>query len=227
MVEINKNVFDPSLLSFPDCDYLLAHAGEQPVVALKNVPANCNRYTMKQWIDRFYELDELAKAGFGDWAGIESVKATIQTYLDVREQWRKEESYGAPRNPSMYSFDTRGNAHYSAPGSDSGRVKTYFDDKGNRLPFALNLIDNSSTGKWKPVWVRDNKPVEKPAVIEPTGKNVIECGVEGCGHTETYRPESRSSYNVARGRLSRHMRRAQFEPQAHLEMHSLEFGSSE
>jgi hypothetical protein len=228
-MEIDKNIFDPSLLSFADCHFLLEHAGEQP--AQVAYPPAVNRITMRQWIERFYELSELEKAGKGEWKGIQTVKDAIKLYLEQREMWKKEEQYGAPKFPSLYAFDSRGNAHLSAPGSDSGRVKSYFDKYGNRVPFAVNIVEDAQTGKWKPSWVRKAKEavteIPQEIIKEPEGENCVKCGVPGCGHTETFKPESRSSYNAARARLSKHMRKAQFEPEVHLEYYSLEFGSSD
>lgn len=227
MLAIDKNVFDPALLSFPDCDYLLAHAGEAPIVALGSIAPACNRTTVTQWIERFYELEELKKARGYDWAGVEAVKDSIKTYLRVRDDWKKEEAFGAPRTPSMYAFDARGNAHESAPGSDSGRVRTYFDSTGKRIPFAIHLVESGVTGQWKPKWASAQSEVKEALSIKtPEGKNCIECGVPGCGHTETFRPDSRSSYNAARARMSKHCRVSKQDKELHLELHTLEFGSS-
>lgn len=233
-MQIDKNVFDPALLSFPDCDFLLAHAGEAPIVALQSLPPICNRVTMAQWVERFYELDELKKARGYEWVGVEAVKDSIKNYLKVRADWKRDEQFGAPKNPSMFAFDSRGNGHESGPGSDSGRVRTYFDETGKRIPFAINIVDNGPTGNWKPSWV-GKKAAEGAvpstadpnvfAIREPEGKNCLECGVEGCGHTETFNVESRSSRNAARARMSRHLRSAKMEPQSHLELHTLEFRS--
>lgn len=226
-MEIDKNIFDPSLLSFADCHFLMENAGNVP--ASVQYPQAVNKVTMKQWIERFYELEELQKVGKATWKGVEAVKEAIQTYLDQREQWKKEAEYGAPKFPSLYSFDSRGNAHLSAPGSDSQRVKTYFDDQGNRIPFAVNLVENVGTGKWKPSWLRNanSEPTPDSLIKEIPGKNCYECPVKACGHTETFKPDSRSSQASARARMSKHMRRATLEPEVHLELHTLEFGSSD
>lgn len=230
MEQIDKNVFDPALLSFPDCDFLIAHAGEAPVVAVRSIPPECNRTTVLQWIERFYELDELNRARGLSWIGVPAVKASIENYLKIRATWKAEEAFGAPKNPSMYAFDSRGNAYEAGPGSDSGRVRTYFDESGNRIPFAINLVQSGTMGSWKPSWVgKKTESGDSPstlALIYPEGKNCIECGVPACGHTETYRPESRSSFNAARARMSRHLRSAKNEPQVHLELHTLEFASA-
>jgi hypothetical protein len=56
----------------------------------------------------------------------------------------------------------------------------------------------------------------------------IECKVpvDGgiCGHTEAYKPGSRSSYNAARARISKHLRKATANADAHRELHTNEFG---
>lgn len=225
---IELNTFDPALLSFPDCDFLLAHAGEPPIVALKSLPANANRTTMTEWIARFYELEEQEKCQGITWVGVEAVKTAIRTYLAEREKWSRQASHGAPKFPSMYAFDARGNGHLSGSGSDSGRVKTYFDAKGNRLKFALHLNGDGEQTGWKPDWItagagQPNREIMK--ITEVPGKNALACGVPECGHTETFKPESRTSIGAARARMSKHLRKAKSEQEAHLELHTLEFGS--
>lgn len=231
-MQINKNTFDPAQLSFADCDFLLAHAGEAPIVALRSLPPIANRVTMTQWIERFYELEEQYKHRGTEWAGIEAVKQSIETYLGQRAKWSADAAVGAPKFPSMYAFDSRGNGHYSGPGSDSGTVHTYFDETGKRHAFALSLVDGQAQGKWKPSWVSqpdaDAAPKQAHKVMsiqDVEGKNAMECGVPGCGHTETFKPDVRSSRAAARARMSRHLRKSTSEQQAHLELHTLEFGS--
>lgn len=225
-MNIDKNVFDPAKLSFADCDFLLAHAGEAPIVALRDLPPAANRVTVTQWLERFYELNELQKAsnGTADWVGAEAVKKAISNYLEQRRKWTEDHNrYGAPKFPSMYAFDARGNAHYSGPGSDSGSVKTYFDATGKRIAFAVNLFGDR-TAAWKPEWVK-TQPATVMQLKEVAEENCWKCGVPGCGHTEVYKPDSRASRSVARARMSKHLRKAQSDIELHLELHTLEFGS--
>jgi hypothetical protein len=224
-MNIDKNIFDPSLLSFPDCDFLLKHAGEPPIVALRELTERENKVTISQWLERFYELEELEKNRQVPWAGVEAIKAAINVYLKERAKWAQDEKYGAPKHPSMYAFDARGNGHLGAPGSDSSRVKTYFDAEGKRLPFALNIVDSSNTGTWKPSWVKPQTKASIMQLREVAEENCWKCGVPGCGHTETYKPDSRASRAAARARMSKHLRNSVNETEAHLELHTLEFGS--
>jgi hypothetical protein len=217
----NRDVFDPVLLSFEDCDFLLSHAGEAPIVARKSVPAACNR-TVMDWIERFYELDELQRAGRGSWKGPLAVKTAIQTYLDQREKWAREEKLGAPPFPSLYAFDSRGKAHFQGPGSDSGRVRTYFDAEGKRIPFAINLVTEGTQG-WTPDWINKKEVPAVDAVIEDPDKAIFTCSI--CSKTETFRTDSRASRAAARARMSKHLRNAEKEKERHLELHTLEFGS--
>jgi hypothetical protein len=217
---INQFVFDPSLLSFPDCDFLLAHAEDAPIVARKVVPSECNK-TVLEWIERFYELDELQKAGRATWKGRKVVKEAIKVYLAQREKWAQAQELGAPRLPSLYTFDSRHKAHFQAPGSDSGRVQTYFDSEGNRLPFAVNLVADGVQG-WTPEWAhKGEKVVDK--IIEDLDKSIFVCSI--CNKTETFRQESRASRAAARARMSKHLRNAETEKARHSELHTLEYGS--
>lgn len=222
-MDINKHVFDPAMLSFADCEFLLAHAGEPPIVALRSLPAMANRVTMEQWVARLYELEEQRKRVGIEWAGLEAVKASIKVYLDQRAKWAKDVEMGAPKFPSLYAFDARGKGHLSGTGSDSGRVKSYFDEKGQRHEFAVSLTDGTAQGVWKPEWAVERPATETMKLTE--GVNTILCGVPGCGHVETFKVESRSSYGAARARISKHLRKSESEKEAHLELHTLEFGS--
>lgn len=217
---IDPNVFDPALLSFADCDFLLSHADEAPIVARKGLTAECNK-TVLEWIERFYELDELQRAGKAVWKGREVIKQAIRVYLAQREKWANDEKLGAPPFPSLYAFDSRGKGHLQAAGSDSGRVRTYFDAKGNRVPFAVNLVTDGIQG-WTPEWV-GKKADRVDQVVEDLDKAIFSCSI--CSKTETFRKESRASRAAARARMSKHLRNAEVEKERHLELHTLEFGS--
>jgi hypothetical protein len=217
---INKDVFDPALLSFPDCEFLLTHAEDAPIVAQKAWTPFVNR-TVLEWVERFYELDELQKVGKASWKGRGVVKEAIQVYLAQRAKWERESQLGAPEYPSLYAFDSRGKAHFQAPGSDSDRIRTYFDAEGNRIPFAVNLVTDGNQG-WVPEWVSKGEKVTD-SVIEDSEKAIFTCSI--CNKTETFRPESRSSRAAARARMSKHLRNAEVEKERHSELHTLEFNS--
>lgn len=244
--------FDPVKFSRQECDFLIRNLGKPSVVALKEikgivnpaaqrgvdgrikdtnpviypdgvVPAN-----VKPVLDGIYELIELEKHEGLKWVGIEAVKTALNTW--VREDSKWEEAYNrtrgrAPRYPSLYAWDARGQGHWAGAGSDSGQVKTYFGPAGERIPFQIDLIYEARQD-WTPPVAEDRQ--FKSALFLDDKAHRIECRVPNpdgtfCGHTENYKPDSRASYNAARARMSKHLRKATVEADAHRELHTLEF----
>lgn len=223
--------FDPVKLSLEENQFVIDHAGEPPVVALQAMPAGVTKAAVKPIIEGIYELIELEKHEGLPWVGVEAVKTASGVYLKQAAAWAKNKGRrGAPRFPSMHSFDSRGRSHLGGVGSDSGQVRTYFDPQGNRIPFAINLT-TSLERQWVPEWLATQpevapgvaaeiKPAKEPELTLNDEKNRIECF---CGHTETFRPDSRASYNAARARISKHLRKATDQTDDHRLLHTLEF----
>jgi hypothetical protein len=221
--------FDPVLFSHEEGEFLLENLGKPPVVALKGLPTEVNIAAVKPLLQRVYDLDQLKQHEGQDWIGIESIKAAIRIYQREDKKWAADHTRNkkAPRFPSLYSFDARGRAHRGGPGSDSGRVRTYFGKAGERIPFAIELIP-SNEGEWIAPTMTE-APIEKHLRLDNESHR-LECRVplpDGkiCGHAETFKPDSRSSYNAARGRMSRHLRRATENVDDHRELHTNEFGN--
>lgn len=230
--------FDPTLLSREECAWLLEHIDQPTVVALGSIravrlpaagmnknnviyPDGVNPNAVKPLLEKFTELDALQEHSGQPWIGREGVKALIRTWLAVDAKWESDHRRTrgrAPRFPSLYSFDAKGRPHLSGPGSDSGRIKTYFAPDGSRKPIAAPLIPEEVV-EWSPGFT------EKPEVgltVNDAARR-IECF---CGHTEQYKEGSRQSYNAARGRMSKHLRRATEEVEKHREIHTNEFGGA-
>lgn len=249
------DVFNPVKYSLEENEFLLKHLGEPYSVAAKSFnpqinpnPARNKEGTVidrnptiypdgvipasvKPIIDRVYELIDLEKRG-EQWVGVGKVKERIQVYLDQQKRWMSDKKRfpRAPRFPSMSSFDAKGKPHRGGPGADSGVVSTYFDAKGNRHPFELDLIGNRETGGWTPEWA-EKVPEEREVIPESAtrglthdvGNHRLECPI--CKHTESYKVDSASSYNAARGRISKHLRNETKEQELHRELYTNEFGS--
>ena len=243
--------FDPVQYSLEECKFLLAHLGEPSFEALQTIhpapmfnpapkeknpvvyPDGVIPASVKPILDRVYELIDLEKRGTLKWVGIGALKDCIQVYLDKQEKWIKDKKRfpRAPRFPSMASYDGKNRPHLGGPGSDSGQVSTYFDKEGNRIPFALDLLDAQETGGWVPDWAPQPVP-EKVAIALPpsalkgitddANNHRLECPI--CKHTESYKVDSRSSYNAARGRMSKHLRNEPKEGDLHRELYTNEFG---
>jgi hypothetical protein len=228
--------FDPTLLSKEECNWLLENIDKPTAVALSTIrvvrmppegrnrnsviyPDGVNPNQMKPLLDRFQELDDFEKHQGIKWVGREAIKRCIETWLKVDAKWESDwrRTRGrAPRFPSFYSYDTRGKGHFGGPGSDNGKVKTYFNDKGERVIISMPLIAEEEV-QWSPGFT------EKPAAADLTVNaelKRIECF---CGHTEQFKEGSRSSYNAARARISKHLRAAKDDVERHRELYTVEF----
>ena len=235
--------FDPVDFSFEECNWLLAHLGEPWVVAGRSIqpaknpqadprkdknpvifPDGVNPNAVRPVIDRVDELSRLQAAEGVGWSGIDTIKGAIETYLVQAARWQADKRKGAPRFPSLSSYDTKGRAHRSGPGSDSGTVKTYFSPNGERKEFRVEYVP-SGIGTWVADWAEKVAEVDQPVVGLHVSKENrrIECF---CGHTEKFNPESRASFNAARARISKHLRSDKVPEyvEQHRELHTAEFG---
>ena len=213
------NEFDPVVYSHEENKFLLDHLGEPTVVAMKQVQPPVNPLAIKPILERVNELEQLKKHEGQEWVGIPAIKQAIATYLEMDAKWEfdNKRSKKAPRFPSLYSFDSRGRGHRGGPGSDAGQVRTYFGPNGERIPFAIQL-EVGPSDEWTAPTMTET-PTKGLTVNAEAHR--IECF---CGHTESYKEGSRSSYNAARARISKHLRKATDEIEQHREIHTAEFG---
>lgn len=227
------NSFNPALCSDEDNVFLLAHLGEPTIVALHALAketAPITRATVEPILRRVNELQALEAANGDKWVGVEAMKAAIRVWQRENAKWAHDHATkrNAPRFPSMYSFDAKGRPHRGGPGSDNGIVKTYFGPAGERLPLAIDLIPDY-TADWVGPGMTET-PVD-PGLKVDAAAHRIEClvpvGDGVCGHTETYKADSRSSYSAARARMSKHLRKAMSNPDGHREVHLNEFGAAD
>jgi hypothetical protein len=197
--------------------------GKPVSIALRDVPKGVNARQVKPLLDRCAELEDLRVHDNQPWIGFDEVKRAISAYIEQDRKWKADNlrSRRAPRFPSLYSYDSKGRPHLSGPGSDSGRVRTYFDEKGNRVPFAKSLIPD-----WEPEWFAPTLGKSDEGgegLIEDDDKQRWECF---CGHVEKWNRGSRSSKNAARARMSKHLRKATEEVDRHREIHTNIFGQA-
>lgn len=231
------NSFDPVQYSKEECIWLLENLDKPPVVALQSIrpvrvppngrnknqiiyPDGINPNAVKPLLMRIQELNDLQKHEGQRWVGVEALKRAIRKYLEVDAKWEADAKRlnKAPRFPSLYSFDSKGRGHLGGPGSDSGQVRTYFNERGERVPFAVSFFDVGD--EWvAPFSVTDD--ISEPGLVVNEEANRIECF---CGHTEHFKQGSRASYNAARARISKHLRRATEEVERHRELHTNQFG---
>jgi len=221
--------FDPVKLSILENQFVIENVGKAPVVGLQNRPEQVTLAAVKPIIEGAYEHIEMAKADpTHKWAGIEAIKSAAQNYIVQANKWEKAAKDprtgrlrpGAVRFPSMYGWDARNRPHWRAVGSDSDQVRTYFDANGDRLPFKIALMNQEAA--WAPEWAARVPKIAQWTLVVNAELSRIECP---CGATETFKPESRASYNAARARMSKHLRRVTDQVEEHRELHTNEFGS--
>lgn len=212
--------FDPVEFSLEENVWLLENIDKPAVVALRNVPPGVNPRAVEPLLARLEQLEQLRKHEGQQWIGFDALRERIKIYLNMDAKWATDakRSRRAPRFPSLYSYDSRGRGHLGGPGSDSGRVRTYFDEKGNRQKFEVDLIPDHLDPWQAPGFTE--APTDKRLTVDGE-KNRIECF---CGHVEAFKPDSRSSYSAARARMSKHLRGAKDHIDDHRELHLAEFG---
>jgi hypothetical protein len=228
-IKEDLQTFDPVLYSIKENEFLLENLGKPTVVALRLIvdPKQVNPNAIRPLLERVAELEQLKVHEGLNWVGIDAMKKSIQSYLRENQKWASDHKRNkkAPRYPSLYSFDSKGRGRRGGPGSDSDRVRTYFGPAGERIPFEIQLIPENVMEWAAPGFTEQS--TEKYLKVD-TEAHRIECLVpvgEGiCGHTESYKADSRSSYNAARARMSKHLRKATENTDDHRELHTNEFG---
>lgn len=234
---IIENTFDPTDYSTEELAWILENLDKPAAVALRVLPDKINPNAVRPLLMRVQELNELQAHENIQWVGVDVIKQSIKTYLTEDARWEAEHKRNPrviPRFPSLYSWDAKGRPHLGGIGSDSGRVRTYFlrDANGKttsqRAPFAVSLLPEQII-EWTPpsestevtygTLLVDDADMLRWECRVPTGHGEI------CGHTESYKRESRSSRAAARARMSKHLRRATENSEGHREVHTNEFGA--
>lgn len=220
MEEITR--FDPVCFSREECDFLAENLGLAPILAQRNLNPTVNPRAVMPMIERVHALNQLQEHEGIGWVGVEALKGALKVWIEQDKKWETDylRTRGrAPRFPSMYSYDTLGKPHRQGPESDSHRPKTYFDENGNRHEFAVEFFPDTMQPWVSPGFTEKAKSRDLSVNVE---QNRIECF---CGHTESFKSNSRQSLTAARARMSKHLRRATTEVDRHREAHTLEYGS--
>lgn len=216
------DTFNPVKYSIEENQFLLENVGTAPIVALnKSAPEGVNKAAVRPILQEVYDREQLRSAQSVSWVGINALKEVISKYIEVDTKWASDytRSRGrVPRFPTMYTKDGKGKFHLSGSGSDSNYPRTWEDEAGNKHSFELNL--DGFVDDWEDVAVVKVAP---KSLIHDEAKNRIECPI--CAHTESYKTDSRGSYNAARARMSKHLKKPGNEVSLHSELHTNEFGS--
>ena len=210
------DVFDPVKYSLEENKFFLKHLGVSPITVLKdNLPDGVNATAVQEVLGAVYQLEEERNHRGWVWTGIAEVKKSIETYLTEWIRWKEMSARGAPRFPSMHSWDSRGRPHRGGIGSDSGKkVSTYIDKDGNRHAFALPLRDGPVEG-FVPSWVKPEAPLPDDLDIDMDAGTVA-CPL--CGWTTNYSAGSQAQLNLAKSRVAKHLKSAKEDPDQHRDL---------
>lgn len=223
MQAIHNDTFDPVALSIPENVFLVEHLGKPPaVVARVTVPDGVNPKAVMPVIEAIYALEEIKTHDKEPWTGVEPLKAACKTYIKENAGWnrlREAQGNGFPRFPTMAGWDSKGKPAMGAVGSDSGYVRTYFDENGDRKRFAVPL-HGEDTPTFLPPWIKTAVHYDK--LIENDTEGWIRCPI--CQHTERYQNESQSNRSAAQGRMARHLLTEKKQADAHRELHTKVYG---
>ena len=219
------DAFNPVLYSTEENQFLLENVGLAPIVAFnKRMPEGVNPRAVRPVLQEVFDREQLRSAQQVEWLGIDGVKSAITAWVAMDEKWAEDHrrSRGRiPRRPSMYMQDGKGKYHLAASGSDSNFPRTYTDPDGNRRTFEVSLDGLVAD---EDEFFGQVKSTEAPkSLIDDVAKHRLECPI--CNHAESYDPNVRSTYNMARARMSRHLKKAKVETSLHHELHTNEFGS--
>lgn len=217
-----SETINPVEYSVEEAKFLIKYLGEPSEVAeLDGFPTGVNPNAVLPCLDRIYRLIKQTEARNFKWAGVQAVKDGFQVYVTQFERWQSDNRRGAPKYPSQYVWDDSGRGHKGAVGAD-GNVSTYFDETGQRKQFLIDLIPDGLE-HYVPAWVRPAEKRPVPKLIEDSDKGTIACPV--CHFTQNYDVDTRSTYNLARGRMSKHLLQSRKNPDMHREVYTQEFAS--
>lgn len=236
---IKNDVFEPATLSVPELLFVADHIGTPPIAALhREPPPGVNRIEMQQVLGTLYDYCQLEEHEKVAWAGVNAVKDSILRYLawherSVEIQRRMRGTIG---HPSMYVWDSDGRAIRGGIGADSEMVRTEILPDGSRKAFAVNLRwpggANPMTDDISDIapWIRRAQQegevgrATDDLIIEKTKKfGTIKCPI--CGKSEEFSPENRSSFNLARSRMGKHLKQARLEVARHRLLYTKRFQS--
>lgn len=243
--KVAAHTFEPALYSKEELEFFLAQMEKPPIVALaKTIPAHVNKRTVKGVLEEWYGLQQLKEHEQQEWGfpisehtedrGYDAIKDSIIRYLSWMERVDliRDRTDGAIGNPSMFAWDSMGGAFKYGIESDSGIVRTEILADGTRRAFGVKLIDRGRRslrhlGDVAPWVSAKGKAASTDALIvnDEASKThgTLTCSI--CGKTESFARGNRKLMNLARSRMSKHLKTEQTEAARHRMLHRKAFES--
>jgi hypothetical protein len=225
------DTFDPVLYNQRELDKIIDLDLGKPSIVLKRDLEDLSdneRETILPLVDRVFDLAQLEQHTGTSWAGVDSIKDSAKMYREYLKQFQaNKEASGQGFHPSMHTFDSRNRPRFGGPGSDNGRVRTYLDKDGKRVPFAVQLTEQGGPAQWQfgglatvdGAWgdlstVQADRTIELITSQTETMVN-LECPI--CGWTTSYERDSQASEDKGRHEMAKHC----LAPPSELEMHQI------
>lgn len=210
---------------------VLSRPNDKGMSAVKNFQA-----TVGNALQRFHDLEQEFQAGGRAWCGFEEVRTHIAKWHERQRRARAHKERDPDRKgfaPELFRFRA-GRKLWAAPGSDCGRVRfalplveiahRQYTDFASDLRAEIPGNGNGGGNGSKPVESLASEGTVPTELVEH--ERHLQCPIDGCAHNEEFDPESTSSYNAARARMSRHMNKPMNKEleDVHKEARSLIFG---
>lgn len=224
-VVIDNDTFDPAILSLEDNQFLIDHLGEPLEAATaRGVPAGVTPASGLRALDELYRYGRRCQANGDPFIGFDAIKTACRLFLtEYAAMKANADRRLAPMAPSLYEWDKFGQPHRGGVGSDSERIRSYFDEHGNRHFFAVKLLTHVEQ---KPAWLEakgQKRAIDYQKLDEDAENGAITCPI--CKFTQNYEPGSRGKRSQALARIGKHLKSSKREPELHRQLYTYVFGS--
>ena len=207
-------VFEPANYSPEELAFLLEHLDESPTVALHGgTPSGVNPVAVKTALERFSQLDELARVKKVPWAGYEPIRDSIERFIAYQEKCLEGQANGEPRHPSQQTWDSMGNMSKGGIGADaSEKVRNELLPDGTRRTFTVPLVNVNRKAK---MWGLKVPGQTAPDTIsfDPNGTYVCSICQKAVAAFEV--SKGARARNKARSEARKHCAKSTYELQRH------------
>jgi hypothetical protein len=200
--------FDPVIFSDEENLFIQKHVGKSPAAAFTGAKygPGFSRIGVEAFLSRIRDLKDVQELHKLPWVGEEPIVERSNMWMEYRERYKAAKALNpSSAHPSMFHFTADGSEYYQGVGSDSGLVRTYFDEDGTRRPWALPLTkahDAQSQAAWGSQEIVESMQDDRLAVNEDLTLGKVECSI--CGHTETWDPDKPTGRGPARRKMKKH-----------------------
>jgi hypothetical protein len=228
-VATDSSYFEPPLYTREELTFFMDHLCESPRVAtFKGLPEHVSRAAVNEFLGRVYEFEEMRQAHGVEWCGSEPIKVCIKQYFAWLDTCASIRAKGGPKHPSLYAWDADGRGIRGATGSDAGTVRTMIQEDGTRVRLALKLDTPRGQVSLDPAtaYIPDfvQRTAMPKALLNDRKKRQLECPI--CHFVANYTKGGNTAFNMARARMSQHLKKAKDDQNRHRTLWNAEYSSA-